>query len=59
MKVDRAFLMATATSLGARPDMVEKVIQLLGLLNNLMASRISRQPWLLWKAQNVLEHKKV
>jgi hypothetical protein len=35
MKVDRALLTAIAASLDARPDMVEKVIQLLGLLNNL------------------------
>jgi hypothetical protein len=47
MKVDRAFLTATAASLGARPDMVEKVIQLLGLLNNLNQHPFLKGRWVL------------
>lgn len=47
MRVDRAILTAAAADLGARPDMVEKVMQLLHLLNSLHHHPFLRGRWVL------------
>lgn len=47
MRIDRALLNATSASLGARPDMVEKVIQLLHLLNSLNRHPFLKGRWVL------------
>ena len=47
MRVDRALLARTASTLGARLDMVEKVMQLLNLLTNLNQHPFLKGKWVL------------
>jgi len=61
MNLSRERLLAQAASTGFRPEVLEKVLRLVSLLNALssspLADRIRTRPALMWEVQDVREYK--